>query len=363
MKHGNWKFTSVAAWIIVCAALLIGGASGLTGCNPGPDVEVAGQDEDTSRPAQYGYQRNVQASLIEEGKAAYAVYCVGCHGENFDGNGEAAKWLHPRPRNLVNAKFKFSSTRSGQLPTDDDLRRTISNGLRGSAMPPFNLLPSRTIDGLVAYVKTLSLRWQEQDAAAVIPVAEDPYARDIDKSAAIARGEEIYHGYTTCWSCHPAYVSEEKLRGYLTKFGTPPPETFRPNLYKAVVKPNSEGELIWPPDFHRDTVKAGMRVTDLHRSIAAGITGTAMPTWVDSMHMAGAGPGDPPQVKPEDLWALAYYTQSLLIDRPPLLAEGKFEVRDHPRPVFFKSEWKPVAEQPPPDETPGTDEPIDLDEP
>jgi len=303
-------------------------SAGVVGCD-------THKDTDTSRPANFGFQASISQSLVEEGRLNYQRYCIGCHGVTGDGNGEAAGFLSPRPRNFVSAAFKFSSTRSGQLPTDEDLKRTIRNGLRGSAMPSFALLPNRTVDALVAYLKTFSPKWKERDPAAQVPFVEDPYKSIDDRAKAIARGEAVYHGYSICWSCHPAYVPETKINEHLAVFGGSPRSEFRPDLNESVGKPNDDGELIYPPDFRRDFVRSGTRVEDLYRSISAGISGTAMPTWVDSIDVPGAHPGDPPIASLEDLWAMAYYVQSLIAQRPPLLKPGEFVVRQRPGTILL----------------------------
>ena len=304
-------------------------------------------DADTSKPTHFGFQTSISQSLMDEGKTAYANYCVGCHGPSGEGNGEAALFLNPKPRSFVSANFKFTSTRSGQLPTDDDLRRTIRRGLRGSAMPSFKLLPDRTIDGLVAYIKTFSPRWQEFGPSAPIPLVDDPYRKVTDKSEAILRGEAVYHGYATCWTCHPSYVSEKKMNEYIVAFGGAQREFFRPLLNQSVGKENVEGEMLYPPDFRRDFVRGGMSADDLYRSISGGITGTAMPTWVDSIEVPGKKPGDPPLVSRSDLWAMAYYVQSLIIQRPPLVDEGKVVVRDRPRQIYLHGAPQPTQQSAP----------------
>jgi hypothetical protein len=187
----------------------------------------------------------------------------------------------------------------------------------------------------VAYLKTLSPKWQEREPAAQIPVVSDPFKSVDDRATAIARGEAVYHGYSICWSCHPSYVPEAKINEYVQAFGGAPRTEFRGDLHFAEGKPNDEGELIYPPDFRRDFVRAGTRVEDLYRSIAAGITGTAMPTWVDSIDIAGKKPGDAPLVSQQDLWAMAYYVQHLITERPALLKPGEFAVRPRPRPIYL----------------------------
>jgi len=67
---------------------------------------------------------------IVRGKAVYNRRCVGCHGKNGDGNGAAATFLDPRPRNFTLGSFKFRTTPSGSLPTDGDLYRTLTRGVR-----------------------------------------------------------------------------------------------------------------------------------------------------------------------------------------------------------------------------------------
>lgn len=312
-------------------------------------------DTDMSRPSQFGFQKSVPDSLIDEGKIAYVEYCAGCHGVNGDGKGEAAVFLNPKPRDFVTANFKFSSTRFGELPTDEDLKRTLRNGLKGSAMPPFGLLSDRTLDSLVAYIKTLSPKWMEREPTAPIPFFGDPYASPERYEEAVRRGEMVYHGFATCWSCHPAYVSGEKVNEYLLALGGTPRETFRDAMDQPEGKLNEEGEMLYPPDFRRDFIRAGMTVRDLYRSISTGITGTAMPTWVDSMKLPGKNPGDPPLVTHDDLWAIAYYVQSLIAERPPLLDEKHAVVRDRPRPIYLHGEPPKPMEPPPTDTGPAVD--------
>jgi len=331
--------------------VLAGLAAG--GCRPSADEAI-----DTSRPAEFGFQKSIKRTLEEEGQVAYLRYCQGCHGEAGDGNGEAARFFRPRPRNFQAANFKFSSTRSGQLPTDADLRRTIRTGLKGSAMPPFDLLPERTVNALIAYIKTFSPKWTERGPGTPIPVVEDPYRSHPDKSEAIRRGEALYHGYATCWNCHPSYVSMDRLNEHLVAFGGTAREAFRSGLDESVAKPNAEGELIDPPDFRRDFVRAGASLEDLYRAIGAGITGTAMPTWVDSMELPPDAPGHPPLVQPADLWAIAYYVQDLIAHRPPKLAEGGFKLRERPHPILAVGE-KPAPAVELPGEGAPTGEPFE----
>ena len=71
----------------------------------------------------------------QDGAADYRRYCVGCHGEHGDGQGESFPWVDPKPRDFQLAIFKCRSTPTGTLPTDQDLFDTIARGLDRSNMP------------------------------------------------------------------------------------------------------------------------------------------------------------------------------------------------------------------------------------
>ncbi|MBF0474042.1 MAG: cytochrome c, partial [Nitrospirae bacterium] len=98
------------------------------------------------------------------GKLVYDKYCVGCHGVKGDGKGAAAVNLLIKPRDLTQGLFKFKSTLAGSLPTDDDLKNSITNGLSPSSMPSFKFVPEDEKDDLVAYIKTLSPKWNIKTA-------------------------------------------------------------------------------------------------------------------------------------------------------------------------------------------------------
>ena len=99
---------------------------------------------------------------------------------------------------------------------------------------------------------------------------------------------------------------------------------FREDLYAPVAKDSDFGFKILPPDFTFTPLRSGETLPDIYRSIAAGIGGTAMPTWKNVLPEA-------------DLWAMAHYVASLvalrgtaaagqlheqLIDQPPWSAPG-----------------------------------------
>ncbi|NIP87081.1 MAG: c-type cytochrome [Planctomycetales bacterium] len=92
----------------------------------------------------------------------YRLHCSHCHGLTGDGNGPTAPFLNPYPRDYRPGKFKFKSTFGDARPTHDDLRRILKEGIPGTSMPSFVLLPDNEIDALVEYVKYLSLRGETE---------------------------------------------------------------------------------------------------------------------------------------------------------------------------------------------------------
>ena len=90
----------------------------------------------------------------------YRKHCVHCHGVTGDGRGPTALFLNPYPRDYRQGVYKFKSTYNPAKPTDDDLHRVLNNGVPGTAMPSFALLPGSEVESLVEYVKYLSYRGQ-----------------------------------------------------------------------------------------------------------------------------------------------------------------------------------------------------------
>lgn len=94
----------------------------------------------------------------------YRRHCVHCHGISGDGHGPTAAILNPYPRDYRPGIFKFKGTYSAAEPTTDDLKRVVHDGVPGTAMPSFAILPPDEQDALVEYVKYLSIRGMTEKA-------------------------------------------------------------------------------------------------------------------------------------------------------------------------------------------------------
>lgn len=236
---------------------------------------------------------------LKLGQATYANYCAGCHGESGDGNGIAAKFLSPKPRDFRLGRLKFAAVESGQPPRDQDYLRIIDSGLAGTAMPSFRLLAPEEKRALVAYIKTFYKDWAQEAPGGGTAPGQDPWVGN--EAGGIAEGRKTYHSLATCWSCHPAYETRDAIAKIHEEAQMPPPD-LRPNLYEGEVKDSNWGEAIRAPDFLTDRIKTGYSVENLASIIASGVGGTAMPTWAGSL-------------EPEQIWGLAYYVSDLALKR------------------------------------------------
>jgi hypothetical protein len=84
-------------------------------------------------------------ALQPQGRYVFQRNCAVCHGAFGDGRGEMGREIQPRPRDFNRGLFKYRSTPPGKLPTNEDLERTIRDGLAGTAMPMFQNLTDREI--------------------------------------------------------------------------------------------------------------------------------------------------------------------------------------------------------------------------
>jgi mono/diheme cytochrome c family protein len=87
-----------------------------------------------------GYTEHLQV-----GRDLFKKHCLHCHGLHGRGDGPTAEFLNPLPRNFWRGKFKFKSTELPAKPTRDDLIRTITYGVHGTAMPSFMILDDKDL--------------------------------------------------------------------------------------------------------------------------------------------------------------------------------------------------------------------------
>lgn len=202
-------------------------------------------------------------ALYREGRHVYERNCLICHGRWGDGRGEMAQGMIPKPRRFSAARFKYRSTPSGFLPTDEDLARTIRTGIANTAMPAFGHLSERELGAVVAYVKSFSTRWRKPDAiaqAVVLPAIPPWWDRPSEKAVHAAAGAELYR--SLCVSCHGA--------------------TGRGDGPVAAELMDERDEPAPPSDLTRPLWSSGPGPIDVYRTLATGLDGTPMPSFADA---------------------------------------------------------------------------------
>lgn len=223
--------------------------------------------------------------LLEQGRAVYFRRCSFCHGLLGDGDGPAAEFLDPRPRDFTLGTYKFRTTQSGKLPTDEDLFRTVSRGLPGTAMQAFdnevikNGLSENERWAVIAWIKTFAREFKDPQFDPYKQVVALPKNLPAMSEAAIAKGKEVFE-HAKCWECHG-----KQGRGDGQKAFDRTDDWGFPIRIRNVTHP-------WK-------IKGGMTVEDIYMRFTTGINGTPMPSFVEGVK------------KEEDRWVLASYIQSL----------------------------------------------------
>jgi mono/diheme cytochrome c family protein len=134
---------------------------------------------------------NAHMALAEDfisgqGKTLYKKHCEVCHGVKGGGDGPAARYLFPKPRDLTAGLFKVRSTSTGEPPTDDDILFIIRNGMPGSAMPSLGELTKDEMKMIAEYVKELGEIIDDPES--VIQPGTPPEVT----TGLISKGKEIY---------------------------------------------------------------------------------------------------------------------------------------------------------------------------
>ncbi len=213
------------------------------------------------------------ADTEQAGKNIFDSHCAVCHGAQGDGEGPEASRFFTRPPDLRRGLFKFRSTPSGALPTDQDLERTIRKGLPGSGMVTQDHLSDLEIQAVIAYIKTLSPRWASDTSPK--PIAT---IRPANLDALFSKGADLFKK-AGCPECHG-----ESGRGDGPSAGTL----------------TSGGRPTRPADLTRRPLKGGDQPEDIYRMLATGLDGTPMPSYRDALDDS-------------EIWTLAVYVSRLAI--------------------------------------------------
>jgi mono/diheme cytochrome c family protein len=298
-------------------------------------------------------------------RGLYREHCAHCHGITGDGVGPTAAFLNPYPRDYRKGQFKFKSTPVGTRPTHADLKKIVLEGIPGTAMPSFKLLPDLEVEALVDYVKYLSIRGevergllaattnledntrlisvvlpsadakaksaqQEQlaavkdavknvvekwdtAAAGVTTIPARPTMTKEELAASVKHGRELFYGtIANCVKCHgESALGDGTTTDYdewtkeFIDLGKEP-KVIREYVSLGMLPPRT----IRPRNLRLGVYRGGLRPIDIYWRIMNGIEGTPMPALSTNVRKEG----DPPEAKkltPEEIWDIVNYVQSL----------------------------------------------------
>lgn len=209
------------------------------------------------------------------GAGLYQQHCASCHGATGDGIGVNACALDTPAAVHKRGVFALRTTEHEALPTDEDLFRTITRGVHGTAMPPWILLPELDRWALVDFVKSLSTQFTEDTAPPPSDLGPMPAAT----SERTAHGRALFKT-AGCASCHG-----EQGHG------------------DGVAAPS----LAVPPrDFTRGRFHRGSSVIDIDTTLVTGLDGTPMGSFAKVLTA-------------DEMWDLALFVHDLsppMTDRP-----------------------------------------------
>src|SRR2546428_5386135 len=236
---------------------------------------------------------SLRAQDTTAGKKVYVKWCTGCHGDGGAGDGPAASHMLPRPRDFTGAIYKIRTTASGQLPTDQDVLRSIGEARAGTAMPAWkDRLSERERRDVLAYLKTFSASFQDTSQH-IVPLTFSKEPGGARSAAALKVGRQFYDSIG-CWKCH----------GKAGRGDGPSAPTLK----------TDPGEPIFAADLHENwRFRGGAGTADIYRRLRTGLDGTPMPSFSDLI--------DQKFLTDEQLWRVAQYVRSLSPERAP-------EVRD-----------------------------------
>ena len=215
------------------------------------------------------------------GQKLYDAKCAHCHGVDGDASSVATAYLRPAPRDFTSGQYKFRTTASGELPTTEDIKRSIRDGMPYTSMPPWEgILSESEITSLAYYLKTFNGDFDgPYGNPAVIAMEKAPPYR-VDN---LQRGREVFEA-NQCADCHG--------------------ENGRGNGPSALDLEDEWGYPIRPANMtKRWTFRASATREDIYRTFTTGLNGTPMPSYEQTIEEA-------------DRWALVDYVWSLSRDEP-----------------------------------------------
>lgn len=277
-----------------------------------PELQQAVQQELTKHSGEFLTPKllataDTSAVNLRQGQAVYQLRCVQCHGITGDGQGPSAKFMYPRPRDYRKGIFKFTSTPYGYRPLRGDLLKTVRQGIRGTSMPDFSLLPEQELESVVDYVLMLTRRGElEQQLADMADADEAINSTEVESDLiplVLDRWTEAEAAEVLPATTQPRLTTDHAARGKAAF------------LAKGCSKCHGEdgrgqtadnrGVDAWgyqtrAADLTSGMLHGGSRPIDIYRRIYSGINGTPMPGFANAFRDS-----------PDTVWELAAYVLTL----------------------------------------------------
>jgi mono/diheme cytochrome c family protein len=263
---------------------------------------------------------------LQQGREVYTRQCAGCHGTTGDGQGPAAQYLNPPPRDYRLGRFKFTSTPRGSKPRREDLVRIIRHGAKGTSMPSFRWMPQEELDAVIDYVTLLSSRGELEYRLMRISEQELGEEDDIDPFLVAENAQLIAASWDNAaeqivqpLTPPPLYTQESVETGarafvQLNCFKCHGPDG-RGNRTQDVGK-DDWGRVAYAADLTTGTLHGGRRPVDIYRRIYSGINGTPMPAFAQP----DTAKGENELQRSETIWHLVHFVTSI-VEGKPLPAE------------------------------------------
>ena len=242
----------------------------------------------------------------------FLQYCGACHGKNGDGQGEAGRYLYPKPRDLINGRFRLA-TSTNMIASTDDIKLVLLNGVPNTSMQSWKQLSAGLLDRLVTEVQQMQIHGARQRVTLVLK--EDGLLVNNDGELN-SKGQQAVADYTNQqtvptqrWVA-PASLTisrsllEDGRKIYLKQnchkcHGNEGAGSFGVDLV------DDKGFPTFARDLIRDPYKAGSDFIAVARVIRLGMPGTVMPS-------SGA-------LSDAELAKLTHYVKSLAQSQPRLL--------------------------------------------
>ena len=104
-------------------------------------------------PVDVNKEVNPTPEMIAKGKTLFSTTCTSCHGPEGYGDGVAGATLNPKPRNF----HELTGWKNG--PKIASMYKTLQEGIPGSAMASFSILPPEDRFNTIHYLCTFLVDW------------------------------------------------------------------------------------------------------------------------------------------------------------------------------------------------------------